>query len=304
MGAPVEEGGVRGLHFTTTALARSAWKRASDAGHNMVGPGTILPDVPEGLAVAFNVVRIDSRPMSEGGEVYPIRGGGNMVGLGKTALMKLSAVAGINWSSDQSGRLDAGTDDRYVHWRATGWLHDPFTNRVRWFVGEKVLDVRPGSSLYRTYLGEARRKAQKDLPKNASAEEINARALDGLRRRLEELTPHLTSHAETKAQLRGIRQVLALHTAYPKAQLDKPFIVPLLVSAPETIRDPVLRERMMERRIEAAMGLGAALYGGPMRSQLASQGGMRVDTPLPAPIPVPSEPSNEPVDDDDLVDGE
>jgi len=285
--------------FTASNNARSAWARARDAGHNLIGAGTIMADVPQGLGYAFNVVRIDARPMNEGGEVYPIQGGQGKLGLGKVALYKLATLAGVNWSADESGRMDDGRDDRYAHWKAVGYVLDPFTNRMRYFVGEKVMDVRPGSTQYRTYLNEARRKARKDLGKDADDAAVEDRARGALQRRLDELTPHLTSHAETKAQLRAIRSGLGLHTSYTREQLAKPFVVPTLVSAPETIQDPVLRRDMMRVRIEAAMGLRDTLYGRG-RGQLASQGA-RVENPLPPPQPAPNEPSTDPVDEDELV---
>jgi len=296
---PDEGPATRSLMFTASNNARSAWARARDAGHNLIGAGTIMADVPQGLGYAFNVVRIDARPMNEGGEVYPIQGGQGKLGLGKVALYKLATLAGVNWSADESGRMDDGRDDRYAHWKAVGYVLDPFTNRMRYFVGEKVMDVRPGSTQYRTYLNEARRKARKDLGKDADDAAVEDRARGALQRRLDELTPHLTSHAETKAQLRAIRSGLGLHTSYTREQLAKPFVVPTLVSAPETIQDPVLRRDMMRVRIEAAMGLRDTLYGRG-RGQLASQGA-RVENPLPPPQPAPNEPSTDPVDEDELV---
>jgi len=265
----------------------------------MIGATTLLPEIPEGLGLALNVVKIDARDMSEGGEVYPIRGGGgNKVGLGKVALYKLAAVAGISWASDQSGRLDTRTDDRYCEWRAVGWYTDPFTNRVRWFVAERVIDIRPGSSLYMQWLNDARKKAERDL-KTDDADAVEARAIATLQRRLDEFTPHLVSQCETKAQLRGIRAALSLHTSYTKAQLEKPFVVPTVLAAAESIKDPTLRNEMIRRRVEAAMGLRDTLYGAP--SQLAHQGGARVENPLPAPRAVPTAPNTEPLDDDDLA---
>src|SRR5215467_7270088 len=71
--APDEGPATRSLMFTASNNARSAWARARDAGHNLIGAGTIMADVPQGLGYAFNVVRIDARPMNEGGEVYPIQ---------------------------------------------------------------------------------------------------------------------------------------------------------------------------------------------------------------------------------------
>lgn len=292
--------GPKGLFFTGVIPARAALRRAEAAGNNVLGGTTLLPEIPEGLGLALNVVKIDSRDSADGGEVYPIRGGsGNKVGLGKVALYKLAAVAGLNWSSDQSGRMDAGSDDRYCHWRAVGWLTDPATNRIRWITAEKVIDIRPGSSLYQQWLNDARKKAAAQL-KTDDAALIEERAVGALQRRLDEFTPHLASQCETKAQLRCIRSGLGLHTSYTKAQVDKPFVVPVLVAAPETIKDPALRSEMIRRRTEAVMGLRDTLYG--QRSQLPSQGGVRVDAPLPPPHAVPHAPTQEALDEDDLVD--
>jgi hypothetical protein len=272
--AIVASEGERSLYFTQADEARKAWKRAEGAGYNLLGDGSfVLANIPEGFAVAMNILRLDPRGMEEGGETYKVAE--NKLGLAKSALFKFAGIAGVNWCPGESGRVDDASIEAYVHWRAVAEMRDVMTGQIRKIESDKVIDLRPGSALYKLWQRQSEERARK-WKKPADAI---------FQRRLEEFMPHICSMAETKAQLRVVRAALGIQSGYSAATVAKPFVLPVLVVAPETIKDPVLRDRMIEARLTHAMGIGRILYPqsklgpGPLASPIA---------PTPPP-PIPPE---------------
>jgi hypothetical protein len=286
----------RSLFFTQVEPARGAWKRAQAAGYNTVGGTSVLTTVGEGFGLALNIVTVDARPMDEGGDLYKISGGGNRYGLGKAALFRLAGVAGLNWDAQQSQRLDDGAVEAYCQWRAVGSMRDPFSGNVRTIMAEKAIDMRPGSAEYNKWRRQAERKAH-EWNKPEQAEGI-------FQKRLEEFLPHLASQCETKAQLRCIRSALGLLTAYTMATLQKPFVVPVLVLAPESVSDPDLRNRLIEARFLGAMHIGQQLYGSmPQRTPVTAASPVgRYVAPVPR-QPAPPVQVDAAPDEDDMDEG-
>ena len=300
---PALVGEERALYFTQADEARKAWKRAEGSGYNVLGGSFVLPNIPEGFAVAMTVLRIDARGMADGGETYKV--GDNKLGIAKSAVFKFAAAAGVNFEPSESGRLDDASIEAYCHWHAVATVRDVMTGNVRKIVADKVIDLRPGSTLYRLWQRNAEERAKKwNKPEQAEAL---------FERRLSEFMPHITSMAETKAQLRCIRAALGIQSGYSAAALAKPFVLPVLVIAPETIKDPATRERMIEMRLAHAMGIGQVLY--PQRpSTAALTPPQQPIAPTPPPPvrqakpprveqqPPPAEPEQGPPDTDDMED--
>jgi len=276
----------KALYFRETTAAQSAWSRARASGATIIGAVTALARVPQGWGLAMNVVRIDTRDMNAGGEIYRIAG--ERYGLSKAAIYKLCATAGLSWVPEEGGRQDDGRRGDFCHWRAVAKVRDLTSGAERKWAGEKVIDLRPGTSLYKQWERAAAEKAAKDRrPEQAEAY---------FQRRLDEYLPHITSQAETKAMLRCARAALALLTAYNMDTLKRPFVVPMLVRDSSTIEDPELRKEVIRMEQMHAMGLVPTLYG-----QRPPQ---RVHQPAPyAAPPVPAEPAPLEDDDDDLSNG-
>jgi hypothetical protein len=110
--------------------------------YNVVSPITLLDRVPPMHRVSIRVVQIDPET-----ETYPIPGG-DKLGLGKTALDKIAAAAGISWLPERCGQIDAYNHPHRVKYRAVCTIQD-FDGRRRTIGAEKEVDLRgePGSPL-------------------------------------------------------------------------------------------------------------------------------------------------------------
>jgi hypothetical protein len=103
--------------------------------YNFATPITVLDQVPPMHRVSVRVVQIDADT-----ETYPIPGG-DKVGLGKTALDKIAAAAGINWIPERCGQIDGYNDAHRVKYRAVCTIQD-FDGRRRIVFAEKEVDLR------------------------------------------------------------------------------------------------------------------------------------------------------------------
>ena len=103
--------------------------------YNFATPITVLDQVPPMHRVSVRVVQIDPKT-----ETYPIPGG-DKVGLGKTALDKIAAAAGISWSPERCGQIDSYNDPHRCKYRAVCTVQD-FDGRRRTVFAEKEVDLR------------------------------------------------------------------------------------------------------------------------------------------------------------------
>lgn len=256
------------------AAITAALERASREAH-LVSPATSVGALPEGCSVAMSTVLVDVAR-----ETYNVAGGGDddggggkggKLGLGKTALDRIAAAAGVSWDPDRSRRLDDGKDPRYCAWLAVGTVRT-FDGALITFQGSKDVDLREGSpqvealcARYRTKLEKWERSGKQGWP----PKEPHAQ--------LREQRMHLVSMAETKARLRAIRS-LGVRTAYAPEELRKPFVVARMAFTGQT-SDPELRRTFAVMQAQAFLGARSALYGGSAPALPAA--------PAPAALPAP-----------------
>jgi len=107
--------------------------------YNFATPITVLDRVPPMHRVSVRVVQIDVEA-----ETYPVgkdAKGVDKVGLGKTALDKIAAAAGISWLPERCGQIDQYKHPHRVKYRAVGTIRD-FDGRSRVISGEREIDLR------------------------------------------------------------------------------------------------------------------------------------------------------------------
>lgn len=219
---------------------------------HLVAPQTAVGVIPEGCSVALSAVVIDVAH-----ETYPIPGSSNR-GLGKVALDRIAAGAGVSWDPRQSGRLDDGSDPHYCHYRAVGTVRE-FDGTVRTLVSEKEVDVREGSPQVDAIVERCISKLKRENSRLSDAE-AQKRGRQAGENQIREIRLHILGHAETKARLRAIR-TLGIRTAYEPAELQKPFVVAKIVWSGRT-DDPYLRREFALNQQRAMLGASEALYGG------------------------------------------
>lgn len=122
----------RDLHHNALEELLSQYEREK---YNLCTPITILDGVPPMHRVSVRVVQIDADT-----ETYAIPGG-DKVGLGKTALDKIAAAAGINWIPERCGQIDGYNDAHRIKYRAVCSIQD-FDGRRRIVFAEKEVDLR------------------------------------------------------------------------------------------------------------------------------------------------------------------
>ena len=246
---------------------------------HLVSPATMCGALPEGCSVAMSVVHVDTNSS----EVYAITGWkdnpkpDDTMGLGKVALDKIAAAAGISWVPELTGRLDDGRDPHYVHFRAVARVRD-FDGTVRELPGEVEIDARDGSP----QIEEIITKAQK--AKNGQGRDPSPQIL--------ELRKFIIRHAESKAMNRAIRK-LGVRTSYKRAELQKPFVVAKIMFDGHS-DDPALRRLFAEKIADNFLGGSRALYGAPPARQPAPQMPAYAMAPqLHAPPPVGAVPADD-----------
>ena len=223
---------------------------------HLIAPATAVGALPEGVGIAMTSVAVDLATKGSGdfvkyvsGDVYQV---GDKLGLSKTVLEKIGAGLGVTWDPSQSGRLDDGSDPRYVRWRAVGHYR-AFDGAVITIVGEKEMDLRLRSAQvealeerYRTSLAKFRAGGGKYEPKNPEGQ-------------IREMRLHIQAHAESKARLRALRSI-GIKPAYTPEELRKPFVAARAMFSGQT-RDPALRAMFAEKVADAFLGGVASMYG-------------------------------------------
>jgi hypothetical protein len=185
------------------------------------------------------------------------------VALGKNALAKLMAAAGVQVVSKQ--RLDDRSDPSYCELEVALALRD-FDGSHRQVIATKEMDLRPGAP--------ETMKPEKDTQGNKTGRLVpyEASALADKRR-------HIQSHAETKAIERGLRLLFALPQKFKRAQLEKPFVVPKLVALDPT--DPETKTASSSTRSPAT----APSAPRPLPAHAAEVLSARPGTPVARPRP-------------------
>lgn len=228
---------------------------ASAGRAHLVAPATACDVVPEGCAVALSVVTIDPE-----NDTYDV--GMGKRGLGKAALDRLGAAAGISWDATQSRRLDDGRDPHYCVYYAVG-TYRHFDGTEVQITGTKEMDLRVGSPQLEALEERARLKG-----KSADAQ-------------IREMRLHILAHAESKAKLRATRSI-GIRSSYTRDELARPFVVAKLMFTGQS-DDPEIRRMFASKRADAMLGGGRALYGvAPVPAFPAAASQFVSAPPLPA----------------------
>jgi hypothetical protein len=216
---------------------------------HLVAPATAVGALPEGTAIALNVVTVDARDMKEGGEIYSP--GGGRWALARSVLNRIAAAAGVSWDAQLSGRIDDGSDPKYCHFRSVGWYRS-FDGTDLQITGEKEMDLRDGSP-------QLVNKSEKQI---------------------RELRFHILAHAESKAKNRAIRS-LGLKPTYSKTELEKPFVAAKLVWTGQS-DDPELKRLFAEGTMQRMLGGSRALFGPAAPAAAPTQRQLKTPPPVSA----------------------
>lgn len=219
---------------------------------NLVQPGgAVGGDLPLLHAAGISFVFIDQN------ETYRIPGR-SQVGIGKNALDRIAAAAGVRWNPHLCGRVDNGQDPNLVEYQAVGTVLQ-LDGTERMITAVKRIDLRADTSLPVEKWGSdaqeiARVAAKAEPPREPWPQILQQRQ-------------HILSLAESKAKNRAIRS-LGVRTAYEPGELSKGFAIMRLQFTGRSADPDVEREvsMMIARR---ALGASAMLYGPPSESHAA-----------------------------------
>lgn len=226
--------------------ATTALQKLQDVGH-LVSPAPACGTLPVGTSVVVSAIMIDTA-----NETFGLPEGKR--GLGKVPLCKIAGALGVSWSPE-SGRLDDGSDPRFVHYRAIGFIRE-FDGTLRRISGEKIMDLRPDSAQVEAFRKRSEDKAKRD---NKPVSDWESQIRD--------MRLFILEHAETKAQLRAIRS-LGLRSSYTPEELRKPFFAAKLQFTGHS-DDPEIRRLFAERIADSMLGATKALYGAQPATQQA-----------------------------------
>lgn len=238
-------------------------RRAQEYGH-LVSPATSCGSLPPGCEVAVTAVLINIPR-----ETYST--GGDLLGLAKAALDRISLGLGIGWGRPE--RLDDNSHPLVREYSADG-TYMSFDGRLIPLSDRKALDLREGSP---------------------DVEAIRARCKDGksAEKQLRDMRMFIDEHCITKARLRAIRS-MGIRTGYTKEELEKPFYTARVMFTGKT-DDPALRRLFAEGTMNAFLGGRSALFGGSPPPARYIDVGSRSSCGAPAlPIADPHEDEPEP----------
>lgn len=185
--------------------------------------------------------------------------------LSKLGLLKLSHAAGIVWRWEDTHRIDTMATPTYVAYQAVGalpqadstWLPlkasyeldlDVIEAELRELYRKRATEVRPGQ-------------------KPRTETEVQAYVTQHVQQDLLRKRKHKLRLAETGAMLAVIRSLLALKSVYTREELDRPFIVPHVIFAPD-VADPEIRRALLASSLRATQDL----YGTPPPAALTFRG--------------------------------
>ncbi len=247
-----------GVFNDVEILARAI--KALGEKHNLVVPGgAIGAQMPAMYAAGLSFVFVDPD-----NETYAIPGKSER-GIGKMALDRIAAAAGVRWNPHLCGRVDDNSSPNVVEYQVAGTVQQ-LDGTERMITASKRIDLRAERNTPIEGWGSDAQEFQRNAEKNGN---------DPWPRILQ-ARQHILSLAETKAKNRAIRS-LGVRTAYSPADLAKGFVVLKLQFTGQSDDPEVAREvqLMIARR---ALTSSAELYGGEARRQMAA-------APLSKPVP-------------------
>lgn len=247
---------------------------------HLVSPAVQCPVLPEGTAISFSSVLVDTGDENQkNGEIYPV--GDDKYGILKPAFDRISLAAGISWN--RTIRNDDGAHPYIVSSTSSGVYTHFDGTETEIPPGTAKIDLSDGAALceeiYETKIEKALEWAEKDKRKatkgahgltaqerQTAIEEATAKARRDIRRKrikIEEL-------AETGSRLRAIKATFGLKLAYTLEELQKPFVVAKLVATGES-DDPELRRDFARMNYERLTGGRRRLYSGGDQAQAIQQ---------------------------------
>jgi hypothetical protein len=240
--------------LATVAELGSALERLAETA-NVVSPIARVDTLPPMTQVSLRVVKVDPDlgANGQGPDVYFDRrfcatdrdGNPLEVALGKGALLKLAAAAGLQKVA--SRREDDGRDPNFCRWlvEIEGLDYD---GTIRHVVSTKEVDLRDGSpdTTKPEWLcsehGEAEcRCGRSKFRKTGRLVPLEDSALADKRR-------HIAALAETKAYLRAVREFFSIGHKIKVEKLARPFVVPKLVPLLDA-SDPDVKREMVRRAV-------------------------------------------------------
>ena len=234
--------------------------------HNLIVPGgAVGKNLPLLHSAGVSFVFIDLKA-----ETYGIPGS-TKLGVGKTALDRIAAAAGVRWNPHLCGRVDDGTSPYVVEYQVFGTVQQ-LDSTERPITAVKRIDLRAEKQLpveqWGTDAQEIARIAAKakdsegnPAPRDPWPQIIQARQ-------------HILSLAESKAKNRAIRS-LGVRTAYAAEDLAKGFAVVKLQFTGQS-KDPEIEREVSLMIAQRALSSTSLLYNG--KAQLASRSVPRVIT--------------------------
>lgn len=243
---PPEQAALGSLGRDAAAVTRKLAELSEN--YHLVSPQTQVDQLPEGCSVSVSMVMISPDPRAK--ETYNVSG---RLALSRDALARIAAAAGVDWDTQRCGRLDDGSDPRYVHYRAVGRVRN-FDSSLRTISGEVEIDARDGSDLINEIQTKARRR--KDNRDDGASQIL-------------ELRKFILRHAESKAKNRAIAD-MGVRRSYDPSEITKPFAVAKLSFSGHS-DDPEIRKVFAQATAASMMGGTEALFG--QRPQLEAPDG-------------------------------
>lgn len=234
----VQLGALKDAQAASDALAKAA-----EFGH-LISPQTTVGNLPEGCSLMVSAVVVDLRR-----ETYK-SGNCNELGLGKVALNRISAAAGIDWLYAHCKRTDDNKRAFYRSCQAVGRVRQ-FDLSWRTQSAHKEIDM---SETGQDYLDIVNREAEN---KRRYKDKYDG---DGGAKEIAVKRKHILSLCDTEAHLRCIRALVGLRVSYLPDELEKPFIV-VRLSFDGRSADPNIQSMFADRIADAFLGASDKLYG-------------------------------------------
>lgn len=228
---------------------------------NVLVPTQHLQQVSPWHVARTSIVTVNPDPSY--GDVYKVGSRWNdqkkapedIFALGKPALMRIAAAAGIVWNWRESGPQVIQKD--YVAYKAVGALRLP-DGSWQPIVATKEIDLTViEEEIYEANLKKALEYAS-DPKKQAALKGMTPEqwAQAQTKAAMIQWRKNKLMRAETGAMLRAIRAALGMKSQYTREELEKPFVVPRIDFSPD-YSDPEVRKALIENGIQAM----ATLFG-------------------------------------------
>lgn len=275
----------------------------------------VVSAIPPGMGIALALVELEEADFYK-----PAGAKDGEVSLGKNAINRIAAAAGVRWDPALCRRLDDGKARHYVRYGVAG-LIEMVDGTMCPFSDEKELDYRDDGSEVVTAIDEAVdanrryfRKGIVDIDCGPAMRWVAPSDADGVAAfrnvvrvyndavykarddslwklkdpfgQIFQVRAHLLSHAITKAKLRALRAILGLPTKGQRSRMQrfvvaKPFFSGRNLGSPEA--DAYAAQRIVDTALAARGQLFAARTGALLQAPTAPQAGAMPVHPAPPP---------------------